>query len=94
MLHHILVKWNDQVADKLAMADRVRAVFAPAGSVPGVRRAMIKPNVVDRPNRYDLLIVLDMVPEALTAWDESDIHKNWKADFSSLIEKKAIFDCD
>lgn len=50
--------------------------------------------MIDRPNRYDLLIALEMDVADLPTWDASDLHKQWKADFGSLIEKKAIFDCD
>lgn len=94
MLHHIIVKWNDQVTDKSAMAAKVAELYAPASDISGVRGVTLKPNVIDRPNRYDLMIVLDLEPEALTAWDASDLHKQWKANFSGLIAQKAIFDCD
>lgn len=94
MLHHILVKWNDQVTDKAAMADKVRALYAAAADIPGVQGVCIKPNVIDRPNRYDLLIVLDLPADALPTWDASALHHQWKDDFGGLIEKKAIFDCD
>lgn len=94
MLHHILVKWNEQVTDKAAIADEVRTLYASATAIPGVHAVAIKPNVTDRPNRYDLLIVLDLPAEALPAWDASELHHQWKKDFGGLIEKKAIFDCD
>lgn len=94
MLHHIIVKWNDQVTDKSTMAAKVAELYAPASDIPGVHGVTLKPNVIDRPNRYDLMIVLDLEPEALTAWDASDLHKQWKANFGALIAQKAIFDCD
>ena len=94
MLHHIIVKWNDQVTDKAAIAAQVAALYAPATDIPGVRGVTLKPNVVARPNRYDLMIVLDMAAEALPVWDASDLHKQWKTDFGGLIAQKAIFDCD
>lgn len=94
MLHNILVKWNDQVTDKAATLAQVKALYAGATDIPGVCGVTFKPNVVDRPNRYDLLIQLDLPMDALPTWDASDLHKQWKADFGALIEKKAIFDCD
>lgn len=94
MLHHILVKWNEQVTDKAAIIPQVNSVYTGVEAIPGVKGVDFIPNVIDRPNRYDLLIRLDMDEAALPAWDASDIHKRWKADFSALIEKKAIFDCD
>lgn len=94
MLHHIIVKWNEQVTDKTAMAAQVTDLYAAATDIPGVHGVTLKPNVTDRPNRYDLMIALDMDAEALPTWDASNLHKRWKADFGGLIEKKAIFDCD
>lgn len=49
-------------------------------------------NCIDRPNRYDLMITIDMDEEALAAYDASDPHHEWKETFGDLIEKKAIFD--
>lgn len=40
------------------------------------------------------MIVLTMPSEALPAWDASDLHKRWKAEYGALIAQKAIFDCD
>lgn len=94
MLHHILVKWNEQVTDKAGILRQVQETYADATDIEGVRSVTFKPNVIDRPNRYDLLIVLDMETAALPAWDASATHHRWKDHFSSLIEKKAIFDCD
>ena len=52
------------------------------------------PNVVDRPNRYDLMIRLTMDTPALTAYDASEAHHRWKELYGPLIAQKAIFDCD
>ena len=43
-------------------------------------------------NRYDLMIEIDMEPEALDAYDRSVWHHQWKEQYGSLLEKKAIFD--
>ena len=69
-------------------------MFRGALEVPGVREVRVTPNVIDRPNRYDLLIVLTMDREALPAYDACDAHCLWKQRYGGLIEKKAIFDCD
>ena len=50
------------------------------------------PNVIDRANRYDVLIRIRMIPEALAVYDDSEIHKTWKRDYGKYLEKKAIFD--
>lgn len=94
MLHHILVKWNDTVTDKAALAQEVCALFADAAKLPGVRGCQVRPNVVDRPNRYDLMIVVDMDREALPGWDACALHHAWKDGYGARIAQKAIFDCD
>ena len=49
-------------------------------------------NTVDRGNRFDLLIRIDMERNALPDYDESAIHRRWKTEYGPLLEKKAIFD--
>lgn len=94
MLHHILVKLNERPADPAAFRCGVEEVFAGALDVPGVHRVRVIPNVIDRPNRYDLMIVLQMDKEALPLYDACDAHLRWKQDYGALIAQKAIFDCD
>lgn len=64
----------------------------PASTIPGVHGVEVYPCCVDRANRYDLMIVLDMDKDALPNWDASDIHHRWKDEYGDLLEKKAIFD--
>lgn len=94
MLHHILVKWNDQVADKARLQLEIETLFQRALDVPGIHRVQVLPNVVDRPNRYDLLILLTMEPEALPAYDACEAHHAFKAAYGPLMAQKAIFDCE
>ncbi len=47
---------------------------------------------MDRDNRYDVLIRLDMDADALPRYDVSAMHHRWKDEFGPLLEKKAIFD--
>lgn len=94
MRHHILVKWNSTVKDKSALSAAVRALYDRATQVEGISGVRISDNVINRPNRYDLLIVLTMEEAALPAWDACELHKQWKRDFGDKIESKAIFDCD
>ena len=63
-----------------------------AADIPGVHGAEVIPNCVDRDNRYDVLIRLDMDREALPLYDVSAMHHRWKDEFTPLLEKKAIFD--
>ena len=92
MKHCILAKWNETVTDKAALLAQVRALYTAADDIPGVHSVTVHPCCIDRPNRYNLMIVLDMDREALPNWDASDIHHRWKDEFGPLLEQKAIFD--
>lgn len=92
MLHYILVKWNPDV-EKQSAAQEVRALYAKATEIAGVHRVEIRENITPRDNRYDLMIVLEMDDEALSGWDQSQLHRQWKQKYEAHIEKKCIFDC-
>lgn len=94
MRHHIIVKFTPEVTDKIALAQEVRELFAGVLNVPGVWGVSVHPNVIDRPNRYDLMIVTHMDRDALTAYDACDVHHTWKDKYGHLIAQKTIFDCD
>lgn len=93
MLHHIIVKWKENV-DKQETSQKVRALYESAVEIPGIHNVIIKDNVIARPNRYDLMIALDMDEDALVTWDNSELHLKWKSEYGSLIESKCIFDCE
>lgn len=93
MKHCIIAKFNESAADKKQAAlAQVRALFAGAEPIEGVRGITIHENCVARDNRYDLMIVVEMEKAALPNWDASRIHHQWKEQFGGLLEKKAIFD--
>ncbi|MCI1723503.1 MAG: hypothetical protein LKM41_12100 [Lachnospiraceae bacterium] len=94
MKHDILVKYNETVTDKKAMEAEVRNLFQGVLSVEGVHGVAVIPNTVERPNRYDLLIEIEMEPSALSAYDECETHKQWKKNYAQYLEGKAIFDHD
>lgn len=93
MLHHILVKWKETPADAEALRGEIQALFEGTLTIPGIHQVEVLPNVVNRPNRYDLLIRLRMDMEALSAYDESEPHRLWKERYGARIAQKAIFDC-
>ena len=92
MKHYILAKWNEKVTDKAALLPQIRALFSTINTVSGVHDAQVYPCCIDRANRYDLMIVLEMDKDALPNWDASDIPHRWKDEYGGLLEKKAIFD--
>ena len=92
MQHCILVKWTPDAGDRDALAKEAEAIFAQAVA-DGVATALtIRRNVINRPNRYDLLIELTMRPDMLPAYDASEPHHRWKETFGARIQQKAIFD--
>ena len=94
MKHHIIVKYAEGIEDKGALVTDIKALYAGATKIPGIHGVALYENCVARPNRYDLMIVLDMDAEALANWDNSEIHKTWKNRFGDIVAQKAIFDCE
>lgn len=92
MRHHIIVKWNSSVTDKAALLAEVEELFGKTTSIPGIHKVEMIPNIIDRPNRYDLMIAITMEESALPVYDESVYHKEWKEKYGKYLETKAIFD--
>ena len=91
--HYIIVKFRDGT-DVQAAAGPVRELFGGTLSIPGIRGVDVRTSCSSRPNRFDMMIVIDMDAPALPAYDVSEPHLRWKAEYGPLIEKKAIFDCE
>ena len=70
----------------------IRELFENTTKIEGVHAVELLKNCVDRSNRYDLMIRIDMEPDALPVYDACEWHHRWKDDYGSLLEKKAIFD--
>ena len=93
MKHYIISKFKEGV-DYKALAEPVQALFEETLAIPGIYGVELKLNCTDRANRYHMMIIMDMEPEALPVYDACEPHKRWKADYGDLLEKKAIFDCE
>lgn len=91
MRHHILVKWKEGYRADVA---KIRRLFEETLEIPGISCVSVHPNVVDRSNRYDLLILVHMERQALETYDACEAHHRWKDEYGQFIEKKAIFDCE
>lgn len=94
MKHCILAKFKKEIAaeEKAAMLPEIQALFDNTLSLEGVHGVALRKNCTPRDNRYDLMIEIDMEPEALPAYDGCIWHKQWKAEYCPLLENKAIFD--
>jgi len=96
MKHCIIVKYTEEVSPerKKTLIPEIQALFDNTKSIEGVHAVTLRENVIDRPNRYDLVIELDMEPEALPVYDACIWHKQWKTDYSTLLKSKAIIDLE
>jgi hypothetical protein len=93
MKHYIIVKFVEGT-DWRALEKPVRGIFEQTLSIPGIHGVELRLSNSERPNRFDLMIVMDMDKEALPAYDLSEPHLRWKSEYGGLVAKKAIFDCD
>lgn len=80
--------------DKKELLEPVEELFRETLVIPGIHDVKVKPCVVNRPNRYDIMIEIDMDPEALEEYDRSEPHLRWKEQYGHLIRKKTIFDSE
>lgn len=90
MKHCILVKFIKEY-DWKSEIDRIKNIFDSI-NIDGIIGTEYILNCIDRENRYDLLIRIEMKKEALEKYDMSDYHRIWKEKYSKFIDKKAIFD--
>ena len=96
MKHCIIVKFSESVssAAKQALIPEIRELFENTKATDGIHEVTLRSNVIDRPNRYDLVIEIDMDPEALSAYDACVWHKQRKDGYGHLLSAKAIIDLD
>lgn len=94
MKHYIIVKYNDSVTDKAALLEEIRTLFEKTKEIEGIHEVFVYPCCIDRANRYDVMIEIQMEKEALPAYDACEWHAQWKREYAEYIEKKTIFDCE
>lgn len=92
MTHYIIVKFNGSVTNKQELFHQIEVLFLPAAQIEGIHQVELFPSCIGRPNRHDLMIRMEMEPEALAAFDASEIHRAWKEQFGGYIAEKTIFD--
>ena len=93
MKHYIIAKLCDS-SMRDSLVEPVQALFDGLLTMPGIHSVQVKANCVDRPNRYDLMIIIDMDRSALEAYDASEPHNEWKKTYGSLLKEKTIFDSE
>lgn len=92
--HYIIVKWNNLLENKDSIVEEVKRIFDKTLSIDGVHKVEVLKNVINRENRFDLMIKIEMEKEALDLYDKSEPHKEWKEKFNKFILSKTIFDSE
>lgn len=93
MKRYIIVKFEENIKTKEVL-NTIKALFKKAMDIKGIDKVEIFTSNIDLPNRYDLMIEMTLSRQALTEFDNSYIHKEWKSRFGKYIISKTIFDCE
>ena len=93
MKHYIIIRTEEKAAAP-GLAAKAEEIFPRIMSIPGVHSVEVHRSCSDLPNRFDLMIIIDMEPEALPVYDASEAHQEWKKICDSQLGYKAIFDCE
>ena len=93
MQHYIIVKFNENI-EKEEIINNIKELFKRTNQIKEIKKLEIFESNINLPNRYDLMIKMELTPKALNEFDNSYIHKEWKEKFGKYIMSKTIFDCD
>ena len=93
MTHYIIVKFNENT-EKKSIINPIKELFQKASTIKEVEKVDIYESNMDLPNRYDLMIKMDLSKAALEEFDNGEIHREWKECFGKYIASKTIFDCE
>ena len=93
MKHYIIVKFNETV-NILDIVEPIKDLFGNVLEIEGVSKIEVYVSNSDRTNRHDLMIEMVLTKSALEKFDSSEIHKQWKNEYSKYITSKTIFDCE
>lgn len=91
--HYIIVKFKEEI-NAGSLTAPITELFRRLTEMDGIYDIKIHTSCIDRPNRYDLMIEINMDKAALDRYDSCEVHKEWKRTYSDMIESKAIFDCE
>ncbi|MGI5070813.1 hypothetical protein [Treponema pectinovorum] len=94
MKHCILVKFIPEISKKLenSFIEQIQDIFNGTTDIDGVHYVKIFKRCINRDNRADIMIEIDMDKNSLEEFDQSDAHLIWKREYSRFIVEKTIFD--
>ena len=78
--------------DKMTVVNEVKKIFDKLLTIKGIENVQLHTNVIDRSNRFDLMIIIEMDKAVLETYDKSEPHHEWKEKYGKFVENKAIFD--
>lgn len=93
MKHYIIVKFKEDV-NKSSLIKPIENLFNKTLNINGVENVKLILSNSKLPNRYDLMIEMELTNNGLINFDKSEVHLKWKADYGDYILSKAIFDCE
>ena len=93
MKHFIIVKFAESVKIH-ELVEPIKDLFNKSLNIKGVTNVEVSMSNRNLPNRHDLMIKMELNPSALTEFDNSEIHKQWKSEYGKFVINKTIFDCD
>lgn len=91
MKHYIIAKFRPGTPWREYLPE-IETIFRETLSIDGVHSVDVFPSCSERPNRYDVMICMDMAAAALPLYDASAPHHAWKDKFGPLLDGKTIFD--
>lgn len=94
MKHYIIVKFNNQFDGLDNHLSHIKSIFEPLKEINGIHEIEYIKNVVNKENRFDLMIRITMDKDVLETYAKSPPHLRWKEEYSKFIESKTIFDSD
>lgn len=94
MNHYIIVKFKPNVNNRETLYQEIAALFARSTGIEGIHQVTIHTSCIDKPNHHDLMIHMQMDPQALPVLDHSEIHRMWKERYGRYVEEKTVFDCN
>ena len=84
MQHYIIVKFNENT-EKEKIINPIKELFKRTNKIKEIKKLEIFESNMNLPNRYDLMIKMELSQKALNEFDNSDIHKDGKKNLKILL---------
>ncbi len=96
MKHCIIVKFIPDITHKIekSFIEQIQELFDNCKEIDGIHDVKVFNCCVNKDNRADIMIQIDMEKSALEEYDKSQWHLIWKQEYGRFIDTKTIFDYD